>query len=54
MNMISHPHWVKLCVELNYAPNQNTKIPSSTASFTESDLERFCFIFYLKKAIDNG
>ena len=30
MNMISHPDWVKLCVELNYAPNQNTKIPSAT------------------------
>ena len=26
-NRISHPDWVKLCVELNYAPNQNTKIP---------------------------
>ena len=29
MNRISHPEWVKLCVELNYAPNQNTKIPSA-------------------------
>ena len=25
MNRISHPDWVKLCVELNYVPNQNTK-----------------------------
>ena len=24
MNRISHPDWVKLCVELNCAPNQNT------------------------------
>ena len=24
MNMISHPDWVKLCVELNCAPNQNS------------------------------
>ena len=23
MNRISHPDWVKLCVELNYAPNKN-------------------------------
>ena len=29
-NRISHPDWVKLYVELNYAPNQNTKIPSAT------------------------
>ena len=26
MNRISHPDWVKLCIELNYAPNKNTKI----------------------------
>ena len=32
MNRISHPDWVKLWVELNYAPNQNTKIPSATVS----------------------
>ena len=24
MNRIGHPDWVKLCVELNCAPNQNT------------------------------
>ena len=30
LNRISHPDWVKLCVELNYAPNKNTKIPSAT------------------------
>ena len=30
MNRISHPDWVKLCAELNYAPNKNTKIPSAT------------------------
>ena len=24
MDRISHPDWVKLCVELNCAPNQNT------------------------------
>ena len=30
VNRISHPEWVKLYVELNYAPNQNTKIPSAT------------------------
>ena len=27
---ISHPDWVKLCIELNYAPDQNTKILSAT------------------------
>ena len=30
MNRISHPDWGKLCVELNYAPNQSAKIPSAT------------------------
>ena len=30
MNRISRPDGVKLCVELNYSPNQNTKIPSAT------------------------
>ena len=30
MIRMSHPEWVKLCVELNYVPNQNTKIPSAT------------------------
>ena len=24
MNRICHPNWVKLCIELNCAPNQNT------------------------------
>ena len=24
MNRIGHPDWVKLCIELNCAPNQNT------------------------------
>ena len=33
MNRISHPDWVKLCVELNYAPNQNTKISSATPCY---------------------
>ena len=28
LNMIGHPDWVKFCVELNCAPNQN--IPSAT------------------------
>ena len=27
MNRIGHPDWVKLSVELNCAPNQNTKFP---------------------------
>ena len=27
LNRISHSDWVKLCVELNCAPNQNTKFP---------------------------
>ena len=30
MNRISHPDWVKLCVELICAPNQNTKFSSAT------------------------
>ena len=29
VNRISHPDWVKLSVELNCAPNQNTKVFSS-------------------------
>ena len=29
LNRISHPDWVKLSVELNCAPNQNTKFSSS-------------------------
>ena len=36
LNRISHPDWVKLCVKLNYAPNQNTKIPSATFSSLSS------------------
>ena len=27
MKRIGHPDWVKLSVELNCAPNQNTKFP---------------------------
>ena len=38
LNRISHPDWMKLCVELNYAPNQNTKISSATNS-------KFSFFF---------
>ena len=30
LNRISNPDWVKLCVDLSYAPNQNTKFPSDT------------------------
>ena len=33
LNRISHPDWVKLCIELNYALNQNTKIHSATSLF---------------------
>ena len=29
-NRIGNPDWVKLCVELNYTPNQTTIIPSAT------------------------
>ena len=36
MNRLSHLDWVKLCVELNYAPNQNTKIPTATNSLLQS------------------
>ena len=32
LNRIGHPDWVKLCVELNCVPNQNTKFPSTTES----------------------
>ena len=35
LNRISHPDWVKLCVELNYAPNKNTKIPSATVQYMQ-------------------
>ena len=30
LNWIGHPDWVKLCGELNCAPNQNTNFPSTT------------------------
>ena len=30
LNRIGHPDWVKLCVELNCAPIQNTKLSSAT------------------------
>ena len=30
LNRISHPDWMKLCVELDYALTQNTKILSTT------------------------
>ena len=29
LNRISHPDWVKLSVEINWAPNQNTRFSSS-------------------------
>ena len=32
LNRISHPDWLKLSVELNCAPNQNTKFSSSLHS----------------------
>ena len=32
-NRIGHPDWVKLCIKLNCAPNQNTKFPSTTYTF---------------------
>ena len=35
LNRISHPDWLKLCVELNYAPNKNTKIPSAIEMLEE-------------------
>ena len=38
VNRISHPDWVKLCVELNYTPNQNTKFPSATDRHRELNL----------------
>ena len=34
LNRISHPDWVKLSVELNCAPNQNTKFFPSLHIFT--------------------
>ena len=37
MNRIRHPDWVKLCVELNCAPNQNTKFPFHY-TFTQSSM----------------
>ena len=44
LNRISHPDWVKLCVELNCAPNQNTKFPSVTRVSSKNnlfDIKRF-------------
>ena len=32
MNRIGHPDWVKLCIELNCSPNQNTFCYSSIGS----------------------
>ena len=43
LNRISHPDWVKLCVKLNCAPNQNAKLSSATSS---SHL-LFVFIFLI-------
>ena len=40
VNRISHPDWVKVCVELNYARNQNTKISSATTPFDKLRLIR--------------
>ena len=36
LNRIGHPDWVKLCVELNYAPKQNTKFSSATSSLAQN------------------
>ena len=50
MNRISHPDWVKLCVELDYAPNQNTKIPSATVSLLiRRELFYIVFIIWHKE-----
>ena len=49
MNRISHPDWVKLCVESNYTLNQNTKIPS--ASYI---MEEFRFIGLVGRVFANG
>ena len=42
MNRISHPDWAKLCVELNCAPNQNTKFPSTTTLYGTGTLNMSC------------
>ena len=42
LNRIGHPDWVKLSVELNCAPNQNTKFPfhyKFMSVFTKIDLK---------------
>ena len=33
LNRISHPDWVKLSVEINWAPNQNTRFSASLQYF---------------------
>ena len=47
LNRISHPDWGKLCIELNYAPNKNTKIPSATPSTTVDQLTIYIVYIYI-------
>ena len=44
LNRISHPDWVKLSVELNCAPNQNTKFFLSLQTYNEVHREDKYFI----------
>ena len=48
LNRIGHPDWVKLSVELNCVPNQNTKYFSSLhVSLSLSVFFSFLFFFFL-------
>ena len=51
-NRISNPDWVKLCVELNCAPNQNTKFPSATInSVRDRQLQAQGFVYLLSSIL---
>ena len=44
LNRISHPDWVKLSVELNCAPNQNTNFPFHY-TMTRKSSEHLCMTY---------
>ena len=44
LNRIGHPDWVKLSVELNCAPNQNTKFSSLLQGLDSATIVLFCFL----------
>ena len=45
LNRISHPDWVKLSVELNCVPNQNTKFFSSLHLYEHHLYDKYIYIY---------